>query len=63
MPIEILIAASRAQNVGFWNLSYVHADRYFGRYRGQNGHTASTGEPTRLTHFDKWGPTITAAQS
>jgi DNA polymerase I-like protein with 3'-5' exonuclease and polymerase domains len=27
----------------------VHADRYFGRYRGKNGHTASTREPTRLT--------------
>jgi hypothetical protein len=29
----------------------VHADRYFGRYRGKNGHTASTREPTRLTRM------------
>jgi len=27
----------------------VHADRYFGRYRGKNGHAASKREPTRLT--------------
>jgi hypothetical protein len=31
-------------------LNDVHADRYFGRYRGKNGHTATTREPTRLTH-------------
>jgi hypothetical protein len=31
-------------------LNDVYADRYFGRYRGKNGHTASTREPTRLTH-------------
>ena len=30
-------------------LTYVHADRYFGHYRGKNGHMASTREPTRLT--------------
>ena len=35
--------------VGLWHLTDVHADRYFGRYRGKNGHTASTREPTRLT--------------
>jgi hypothetical protein len=34
--------------VSYWHLTDVHADRYFGRYRGKNGHTAST---TRLTHF------------
>ena len=32
-----------------WHLTDVHADRYFGRYRGKNGHSASTREPTRLT--------------
>jgi hypothetical protein len=36
-------------NVGDWHLTDVHADRYFGHYRGKNGHTASTREPTRLT--------------
>jgi putative tryptophan/tyrosine transport system substrate-binding protein len=35
--------------VSYWHLADVHADRYFGRYRGKNGHTASTREPTRLT--------------
>jgi hypothetical protein len=32
-----------------WHLADVHANRYFGRYRGKNEHTASTREPTRLT--------------
>jgi hypothetical protein len=27
----------------------VHADRYFGLYRGKNGHTANTREPTLFT--------------
>jgi Co/Zn/Cd efflux system component len=37
----------------------VHADRYFGRYRGKNGHTASKREPTRLTHSDTIAQTKT----
>jgi hypothetical protein len=36
-------------NVLFWHLTDVHADRYFGRYRGKKGHAASNREPTRLT--------------
>jgi hypothetical protein len=36
-------------------LTYVHADRYFGHYRGKNGHMASTREPTRLTLADMGG--------
>ena len=38
----------RRRMSAFGTLADVHADRYFGRYRGKNGHTASTREPTRL---------------
>jgi len=40
----------------------VHANRYFGRYRGKNGHTASTREPTRMTQSGHSHFTIAAMQ-
>jgi hypothetical protein len=40
--------------VSYWHLTDVPADRYFGRYRGKNGHTAGTREPTRLTQSGHW---------
>jgi hypothetical protein len=45
-------------DVSSWHPADVHAVRYFGRYRGKNGHTASTREPTRLTHHVIFGRMI-----
>jgi putative ABC transport system substrate-binding protein len=53
---EFVEAGGCDARVRFWHLTDVHADRYFGRYRGKNGHTASTREPTLLTlkrHFGR----------
>jgi hypothetical protein len=58
-----LVFSRQVSDVAFWHLADVHADRYFDRYRGKNGHAASTREPTRLTHRDIAGGSFTVVHN